>query len=175
MNIILIGMPGSGKSTLGVILARRLGYGYLDTDSFISQKEKSTLQGIIDNKGLDYFLATESEIGSEIVCDRVVIATGGSMVMATSAMEHLKEIGKVIYINVPLSELKRRLGNYKDRGIAMKDGEGLEAILAEREPFYKKYADIVVNYRDGDDLEQTVDNVINSIKKQAVCRWIFNV
>ncbi len=162
-NIILIGMPGSGKSTLGVILARRLGYGYLDTDSFISQKEKSTLQGIIDTKGLDYFLSTESEIGSEIVCDRVVIATGGSMVMAQEAMEHLKEIGTVIYINVPLSELKRRLGNYKDRGIAMKDGESLDSILSEREPYYKKYADITVNYRDGDDLEQTVDNVIDKL------------
>ena len=163
MNIILIGMPGSGKSTLGVILARRLGYGYLDTDSFISQKEKSTLQGIIDKKGLDYFLATESEIGSEIVCDRVVIATGGSMVMAESAMEHLKGLGTVVYINVPIGELKRRLGNYKDRGIAMKGGEGLDAILSEREPYYKKYADITVNYRDGDDLEQTVERIIQVI------------
>ena len=106
-NIILVGMPGSGKSTLGVILARRLGYGFLDTDSFISQKEKSTLQGIIDSKGLDYFLETESEIGSEIVCDRVVIATGGSMIMAFGAMEHLKEIGTVIYISVSLPELER--------------------------------------------------------------------
>ena len=162
-NIILIGMPGSGKSTLGVILARRLGYGYLDTDSFISQKEKSTLQGIIDTKGLDYFLATESEIGSEIVCDRVVIATGGSMVMAKDAMEHLRELGTVIYINVPLEELRRRLGNYKDRGIAMKDGESLETILKEREPYYKKYADITVDYISGDDLEQTVDNVIKNL------------
>ena len=163
MNIILIGMPGSGKSTLGVILARRLGYGYLDTDSFISQKEKSTLQGIIDSKGLDYFLKTESEIGSEIVCDRVVIATGGSMVMAESAMEHLKELGTVICINVPISELEKRLGNYKDRGIAMKDGEGLDAILREREPYYKRYADITVDYRAGDDLEQTVDRIVQGI------------
>ncbi len=162
-NIILIGMPGSGKSTLGVILARRLGYGYLDTDSFISQKEKSTLQGIINDKGLDYFLEIESGIGSEIVCDRVVIATGGSMVMAKEAMEHLSELGTVVYINVPLDELRRRLGNYKDRGIAMKDGESLGTILAEREPYYKKYADITVNYRDGDDLEQTVDNVISEL------------
>ncbi len=163
-NIILIGMPGSGKSTLGVILARRLGYGYLDTDSFISQKEKSTLQGIIDTKGLDYFLDVESEIGSEIVCDRVIIATGGSMVMAESAMEHLKELGTIIYINVPLDELRRRLGNYKDRGIAMKNGEGLEAILAEREPQYLKYADIIVDYHNGDNLEQTVDNIIDKLR-----------
>lgn len=83
--------------------------------------------------------------------------------MAQEAMEHLKEIGTVIYINVPLSELKRRLGNYKDRGIAMKDGESLDSILSEREPYYKKYADITVNYRDGDDLEQTVDNVIDKL------------
>ncbi len=163
-NIILTGMPGSGKSTLGVILARRLGYGFLDTDSFISQKEKCTLQEIIDNKGLDYFLKTETEIGSEIVCDRVIIATGGSMVMSEQAMEHLKELGTVIYIEVSLGELKRRLGNYKDRGIAAKNGEGLGAIFTEREPYYKKYADITVTYRDGDDLEQTVDRIIEILK-----------
>ena len=162
-NIILVGMPGSGKSTLGVILARRLGYGFLDTDSFISQKEKSTLQGIINRKGLDYFLETENEIGSEIVCDRVVIATGGSMIMAFGAMEHLKEIGTVIYISVSLPELERRLGNYADRGIAMKSGEGLADILREREPYYKRYADITVEYNSGDDLEMTVDNVIKAL------------
>ncbi len=164
-NIILVGMPGSGKSTLGVVLARRLGYGYLDTDSFISQREKSTLQGIIDKKGLGYFLETESSVGSEIVCDRVVIATGGSMVLSAEAMKHLKELGTVIYINVPLSELRRRLRNYADRGIAMKDGETLDDILAIREPLYRGYADIVVDYRDGNSLEETADDICERLKK----------
>ena len=126
-------------------------------------QEKSTLQGIIDSKGLEYCLDTESAIGCEIVCDRVVIATGGSMVMAKDAMEYLRELGTVVYINVPLDELRRRLGNYKDRGIAMKDGESLETIFSEREPYYKKYADITVDYISGNDLEQTVDNVIDKL------------
>lgn len=166
-NIILVGMPGSGKSTLGVVLARRLGYGFLDTDSFISQKEKSTLQGIIDRKGLDYFLGTENEIGSEIVCDRVVIATGGSMVLSDNAMKNLKSLGTVLYISVGLDELERRLGNYADRGIAMKDGESLADIFREREPLYLKYADAVVTYNVGDDLEATAQNavkILDSVK-----------
>ena len=163
-NIILVGMPGSGKSTLGIILARRLGYGYLDTDSFISQREKNTLQGIIDSKGLDYFLETESQVGREIICDRVVIATGGSMIMSEEAMKNLCSLGTVIYIDVALSELKKRLGNYADRGVACKKGETLEEILKRREPLYKKHSDIKVTYKSGDSLEETVDSIITKLK-----------
>ncbi len=162
-NIILIGMPGCGKSTLGVVLARKLGYGYLDTDSFISQREKSTLQDIIDKRGLNYFLDIESSVGSEIVCDRVIIATGGSMIMSEKAMDNLKLLGKVIYINVPIDELKRRLGNFSDRGIAMKNGETLEDILKKRTPYYNKYADLVVDYKDGNSLEETVNDIIEHL------------
>lgn len=163
-NIILIGMPGSGKSTLGVVLARKLGYGYLDTDSFISQREKSTLQGIIDKNGLDYFLNIEKSVGSEIICDRVVIATGGSMIMSDEAMNHLKKLGTVIYINVPIKELKRRLGNFSDRGIAMNNGETLEDILKLRSPLYYKYADIEIKFKEGNSLEQTADDIIKELK-----------
>ena len=163
-NIILIGMPGSGKSTLGGVLARKLGYGYLDTDSFISQREKSTLQGIIDKNGLDYFLNIEKSVGSEIICDRVVIATGGSMIMSDEAMNHLKKLGTVIYINVPIKELKRRLGNFSDRGIAMKSGETLEDILKLRAPLYYKYADIEIKFKEGNSLEQTADDIIKELK-----------
>lgn len=162
-NIILIGMPGCGKSTLGVVLARKLGYGYLDTDSFISQREKSTLQDIIDKRGLNYFLDIESSVGSEIVCDRVIIATGGSMIMSEKAMDNLKLLGKVIYINVPIDELKRRLGNFSDRGIAMKNGETLDDILKKRTPYYNKYADLVVDYKDGNSLEETVNDIIEHL------------
>ncbi|MEE3428001.1 MAG: shikimate kinase [Ruminococcus sp.] len=162
-NIILIGMPGCGKSTLGVVLARKLGYGYLDTDSFISQREKSTLQDIIDKRGLNYFLDIESSVGSEIVCDRVIIATGGSMIMSEKAMDNLKSLGKVIYINVPIDELKRRLGNFSDRGIAIKNGETLDDILKKRTPYYNKYADLVVDYKDGNSLEETVNDIIEHL------------
>ena len=156
-------MPGCGKSTLGVVLARKLGYGYLDTDSFISQREKSTLQDIIDQRGLNYFLDIESSVGSEIVCDRVIIATGGSMIMSEKAMDNLKSLGKVIYINVPIDELKRRLGNFSDRGIAMKNGETLDDILKKRTPYYNKYADLVVDYKDGNSLEETVNDIIEHL------------
>ncbi len=156
-------MPGSGKSTLGVVLARRLGYGYLDTDSFISQREKSTLQGIIEKQGLKRFLEIEKSVGSEIVCDRVIIATGGSMVMSKEAMENLKSIGKVVYINVPVDELKRRLGNFSDRGIAMSENETLEDVLKKRTPYYNKYADITVNYKAGNSLEETVEDIIKAL------------
>jgi shikimate kinase len=162
-NIILIGMPGCGKSTLGVVLARKLGYGYLDTDSFISQREKSTLQDIIDKRGLNYFLDIESSVGSEIVCDRVIIATGGSMIMSEKAMDNLKSLGKVIYINVPIDELKRRLGNFSDRGIAIKNDETLDDILKKRTPYYNKYADLVVDYKDGNSLEETVNDIIEHL------------
>lgn len=163
-NIILIGMPSCGKSTLGVVLARKLGYGYLDTDSFISQREKSTLQGIIDKYGLERFLEIESSVGSEIVCDRVIIATGGSMVMSEEAMNNLKSLGKVVYINVPIKELERRLKDFSERGIAKNDGETLEDIYNKRKPFYDKYADITVNYKDGCSLEETVEDIIKAIE-----------
>lgn len=163
-NIILIGMPSCGKSTLGVVLARKLGYGYLDTDSFISQREKSTLQGIIDKYGLERFLEIESSVGSEIVCDRVIIATGGSMVMSEEAMNNLKSLGKVVYINVPIKELERRLKDFSERGIAKNDGETLEDIYNKRKPFYDKYADITVDYKDGCSLEETVEDIIKAIE-----------
>lgn len=163
-NIILIGMPGSGKSTLGVVLARKLGYGFLDTDSFISQREKSTLQGIIDKYGLERFLEIESSVGSEIVCDRVIIATGGSMVMSEEAMRNLKSLGKIVYINVPISELKRRLSDYSERGIAKNDGETLEDIFRIRSPYYEKYADIKVSFKDGNSLEETALDIIKELE-----------
>ena len=159
-------MPGCGKSTLGVILARRLGFGFLDTDLFISQKEKNTLQGIISSKGLDYFLRVENEIGSEIVCDRVVIATGGSMIMSAEAMENLSNLGTVVFIRVAVNELKQRLRDYSDRGIAMKEGETIESIARLREPYYVKYADIILDYSAGDSLEQTVDKLIGELNAQ---------
>ena len=159
-------MPGCEKSTLGVILARRLGFGFLDTDLFFSQKEKNTLQGIISSKGLDYFLRVENEIGSEIVCDRVVIATGGSMIMAEEAMENLSKLGTVVFIRVAVNELKQRLRDYSDRGIAMKEGETIESIARLREPYYVKYADIILDYSAGDSLEQTVDKLIGELNAQ---------
>jgi shikimate kinase len=135
----------------------------MDTDSVICQKERKTLQKIIDENGLDFFLKLECEIGRTVVCDRVVIATGGSMVLSEEAMLHLKQLGTVVFIDVPLSVLRNRLGNYKDRGIAMKDGVGLEELFLERKPLYERFSDLTVSYIENDSLEETVDEIVNSL------------
>ena len=161
-NIILIGMPGSGKSTVGVLLAKALGYSFIDTDLIISRKAGKTLQEILDNDGLDVFLEMESEVGEQLVCNHTVVATGGSMVMSSKAMECLKKSGKVVYIDVPLDEIKKRVTNIKTRGIAFHKGETLDDVFCERTPLYKKYADITVEFKEGS-VEQTIENVLNQL------------
>ena len=115
-NIILIGMPGSGKSTLGVLLAKAIGYSFVDTDLIISRRAGKPLQKILDNDGLDSFLELEEAVGSELDCDRTVVATGGSMVLSEKAMEHLRSLGTVVYIDVPFEEISRRVKNIRRGG-----------------------------------------------------------
>lgn len=116
-NVILVGMPGCGKSTVGVVLAKSLGYDFTDTDLIISKKEGKKLQKLIDEDGIERFLQVENQVGKELNCTETVVATGGSMIMNQDAMEHLKSIGKIVYINVPLEVLKKRITNMKTRGI----------------------------------------------------------
>lgn len=154
-NIVLVGMPGCGKSTVGVILAKTLGMKFVDTDLLICEKEENTLQNIIEEKGLEYFAETECSIGKELSAKNTIIATGGSMILYKDAMAHLKEIARVIYIDVSLDELKRRLVNIKTRGITFSKGETLDDIFNLRTPLYKLYADITVN-ADEFSIEETV-------------------
>ena len=158
-NIILIGMPGCGKSTVGVILAKTLGMGFVDTDLIIQRQQKSTLQKLIDDHGLDRFREFEEQ-ALKAVPDKsdTVIATGGSAVFCPEGMESLKENGVCLYLDLPLDELKRRLKNIKTRGIACRKGESLEDIFAEREPLYRKYADITLKCV-GFTTEETVEAV----------------
>lgn len=158
-NIILIGMPGSGKSTVGVLLAKTLGYGFIDTDLTIQQREGALLQEILDRRGLEAFLDAEEAAICSVDCARSVIAPGGSAVCRTGAIEHLRELGTVIYLRIPLEQLQKRLNNIKTRGIAMGPGQTLADIYAYRAPLYEKYAHTAVDVG-GETLEETVAAVL---------------
>ena len=158
MNIILIGLPTSGKSTVGVILAKVLGMQFLDTDLLIQQKTARRLNEIIASKGTDGFLQIEESVCALIDADNTVIATGGSVVFSRSAMEHLKENGQTVYLKISLSELKKRLLDAKARGVILRDGESIEELFAERESLYNRYADVIVP-EEGLRLEETVHAV----------------
>jgi shikimate kinase len=157
-NIILIGMPGCGKSTVGVILAKTLGIGFVDTDLIIQQRENRLLQNIIDTDGIDYFLDCEAEAVKSLDCDNCVVATGGSVVYREDAILHLKKNGKIIFLDVPLDEIKRRLNNINTRGIAAKKNKSIEDIYNERIALYNKYADVIIK-TDGESVEKTVEKV----------------
>ena len=164
-NIVLIGMPGSGKSTLGVLLAKALGYSFIDTDLIISRKANKTLQQILDTDGLDSCLELEEQVGYELKCDKTVIATGGSMVLSSKAMQNLSLDATVVYIEVPFDEIKRRVTNIKTRGIAFHKNETLETVYESRKPLYEEYADITVNVSDeGQSVEETVSELAESLK-----------
>ena len=165
-NVILIGMPGAGKSTVGVLLAKALGYDYLDTDLLICRNYKMTLQELIAKKGIDFFLHAEEETGSGIYCRKTVIATGGSMVLSPKAMAHLKQRGMVFYLEVPFDILKKRIRNIKTRGIAFLPGETLEDVFRKREALYHQYADVVISYQS--EIELTIDKIYNCIKEVHV-------
>lgn len=144
-NIILIGMPGSGKSTVGVVLAKVLGYHFIDADLLIQERENRLLSEIIEAAGPEGFNQIENDVNSTIKAEKSVIATGGSVVYGKEAMTHLSEIGTIIYLRLPLDELENRLGDLVERGISMKKGQTLEDLYRERTPLYEKYADLTVD------------------------------
>ncbi len=144
-NIVLIGMPGSGKSTVGVILAKVLGYSFIDSDLLIQKAEKKMLKEIIAREGQEGFLKIENRVNASIETEKSVIATGGSVVYCQEAMEHLKEIGTVIYLQLDYPILRRRLGNLIGRGVVLKEGQTLKDLYEERVPLYEKYADYIID------------------------------
>ena len=163
-NIIFVGMPGSGKSTLGVLFAKAEMYAFCDTDLLIQQKEKLPLFKIIEKKGLSGFLETENQVVSSMQgYHRTVIATGGSVVLSDRAMQHLRRNGIIVYIKLPCEEIKARVRNITTRGIVMSSGETLEDIYNERVPLYEKYADITVDCT-GLRTEQSVEKIINAVR-----------
>ena len=144
-NVILIGMPGVGKSTVGVVLAKRLGYAFMDSDLVIQNKEGRLLHEIIAEKGVEGFWQTEEEINASIETDYTVIATGGSVIYGSRAMEHFKQIGIIVYLKLSLEAITERLGDLNERGVTLREGQDLAALYAERIPMYERYADITMN------------------------------
>lgn len=163
-NLVLIGMPGVGKSTVGVILAKVLGYEFLDSDLLIQKEEKALLREIIEREGLDGFLDIENRVNGSIEVSNAIIATGGSVVYCQEAMKHLKEIGTVIYLKLDYSILRRRLGNLKGRGVVLREGQTLKGLFDERTPLYEMYADVVVDEKKLN-VEQTLQKILEELEK----------
>ena len=138
-------MPGVGKSSIGVILAKELGCRFTDADLVIQEREGRLLKEIIAAEGIDGFLNAESEALLSIKEDGAVIATGGSAVYSDEAMRHLKETGTVVYLRLPYEDLRKRLGNLRNRGVVLREGQSLKDLFEERTPLYEKYADAVVD------------------------------
>lgn len=163
-NIVLIGMPGVGKSTVGVILAKVLGYQFIDADLVIQKRENRLLHEIISEEGLDGFLKAEENANVYIAQNekKSIVATGGSVVYCEKAMQELKKTGRVIYLELEYDQLKKRLGNLKGRGVVLKDGQDLRGLYEERIPLYEKYADLTVNEKNLD-VEQTLQKIVDRL------------
>ena len=162
-NIVLIGMPGSGKSTVGVLLAKALGYDFLDVDLLIQRREGALLQDILHARGTEGFLDAEERAVRSVSCVRTVVAPGGSAVCREEAARHLRSLGPVVYLRVSLPELERRISNPETRGIAMEPGQTLADVLAFREPLYAKYADLTIDC-DSQSLPETVRAVTGRVR-----------
>lgn len=163
-NIVLIGMPGVGKSTVGVILAKMIGYQFIDADLLIQKQEGKLLHEIIAEKGTDGFIEIEERVNASIEASHTIIATGGSVVYGKKAMEHLSRIGTVVYLKVPYDTLEKRLEDIKGRGVVLKEGQTLRTLYDERAPLYEKYADIEIS-EDDLNVEQTVEKLLERLNK----------
>lgn len=160
-NIILIGMPSCGKSTVGVVLAKALGYRFVDSDLVIQEQTGKLLHEIIEEQGLKAFNEIENQINASLDYHKAVIATGGSVIYGEEAMEHLKSIGKVVYLEFPYETLEERIGDLTARGVSIKDGQTFLELYKERKPLYEKYADITVH---GEGL--SIREIVHLLKKE---------
>ena len=163
-NIIFIGMSASGKSTVGVVVAKRLGLGFVDTDLLIQAQEKKLLKEIIAEVGNEGFLKIENQVNRDLMVEDSVISPGGSVVYCEEAMNHFKEIGTVVYLQVPFETINQRISNAKNRGVVLKDGQTLKDLYDERTALFEKYADYTIP-ETGLSLEETIDKVLEIFEK----------
>lgn len=161
-NLIFIGMPGSGKSTVGVLAAKRLGMGFVDTDLLIQEEAGRTLQEIVDQDGYQALRHIEEQVLLKLSVENQVISTGGSAVYSDAAMRHLKANGTVVFLDLPLDVVIQRIGDYSLRGISRRPDQSLSELFDERFALYSRYADITVK---GEGLTQ--DQVCEAVVKAS--------
>lgn len=171
MNIILIGMPGCGKSTVGNILSKLIGYRFLDTDFVIQNMEGKVLQDVIDEDGLFAFMTAEEKALCSVYCDFTVIATGGSAVYSERGMRYLSTMGKTVYLRCEIPEIQKRLTNLASRGVAGAKGKSLEDLFEERQPLYEKYADCIVDADVGEAYDVAM-KIVDYLKKDIIASRI---
>jgi len=143
-NIVLIGMPGAGKSSVGVLLAKRLGYHFVDTDLLIQVEARRRLQEIITSQGLAAFMALEQQVVCRLATQRTVVATGGSVIYSETAMAHLRQLGRLVYLDLPLDTLQQRVWNLDSRGLVIDPGETFADLYARRTPLYRRHAELTI-------------------------------
>ena len=162
-NIVLIGMPASGKSTLGVQLAKWRSMGFIDTDLLVQARAGMSMQAYQDAQGMDAYRTLEGETARSLVCKNCVIATGGSVVYYTEAMQHLQSIAHTVFLNVSLAEIKQRIGNTAQRGVVMRPGMTLDDLYLERQPLYLNFANTVINCA-----EKSQDTILKELQRLKI-------
>ena len=163
-NLIFIGMPAVGKSTVGVVVAKRLGMKFIDTDLLIQEQEKKLLREIIADVGEEGFLKIENQVNRDVNVENAVISPGGSVVYCAEAMQHYKEIGTVVYLKVSYQTIKRRIRDPIKRGVVLREGQTFQDLYEERIRLFEKYADITI-CEDGCRIEQTIETVLREVEK----------
>jgi len=158
-------MPGAGKSTVGVILAKVLGFRFIDSDLLIQEQEGCLLKDIIDRNSQEGLITVENQVNRDIITSNTVIATGGSVVYCTEAMEHLREIGTVVYIKLSCETIDNRLENIRQRGVVFQDGQTLEDLYKERCPLYERYAHIVID-GEGLGMEELMEKIAREVNNK---------
>lgn len=166
-NVIFIGMPASGKSTIGVVVAKRLGYDFIDTDLLIQKQEGKLLKDIIEEVGSDGFLRIENRVNRELQAERSVIAPGGSVIYCREAMEHFQELGTIVYLKVPYETIYSRISDVKNRGVVLKENQTFREMYEERTALFEQYADYIVD-EEGLSLNETIDEVLLHLQNESL-------